>query len=454
AKARMKFLVAKLGMEEFIRLVQEERQRLPHDPRWTEYLQEAEAFHEKPLKPPSRLDLATTSAPFQRWHRTNVRPQAQEGYSVATVFLPLGDIAAWQLRSLAQLCYKYIWDTVRTTVDQNLVIRWVSNADLPALYEDLASLELAQPGADTLANVVACPGTDSCKLGIASSRGLAAVLHENFNNSMSQYAERKDLRIKISGCFNACGQHHVADIGFFGSSRRVGQHVAPIFQVVLGGSSQGNASSFGLSMGKVSAKDVPAVVRKLTDLYAQERRDSETFADYVNRVGKGRVKLELAEFDHLPDYSEHPDYYRDNRQPWDYFMSTGVGECAGEMVSQAEFMLEDADRLLFAATLHLEAQRLQEAATIAFQAMKVAADGLLSTQGLLLSDRYDTVAEFRQRFADTGEFLPMCAEYFFRAAEQGPQNLDAEKTEQRVEEATLFVEEAHGLYSRRGGTLS
>ncbi len=128
-------------------------------------------------------------------------------------------------------------------------------------------------------------------------------------------------------------------------------------------------------------------------------------------------------------------------------MSTGVGECAGEMVSQAEFLLEDADRLSFDASLHLEAGRLEEAASTAFEAMKKAADGLLSARGLLLSDRYDTVEEFRKHFGDNG-FLPQIGEYFFRAAQEGPRNLDAEKTHHRVEEATLFVEEAHGAYSR------
>jgi len=462
-KARMKFLVAKLGVEGFAALVREEREKLLADPRWTEYVQEVERFQEKPLKPPcgpeptdggppSELNPAGASAQFQRWYRSSVRPQAQPGYSMVTVFLPLGDITGWQLRGLAQVCQKYIHDTIRTTVEQNLLLRWVSNADLPALYEDLAALDLGQPGAGTLADVSACPGTDSCKLGIASSRGLAALLQDKFGNGMSDLADRQDLRIKISGCFNACGQHHIADLGFFASSRRVGQHVAPIFQVILGGTTKDNAASFGLSVGKVAARDVPPVVRKLTEFYTREKIGSENFAEFSQRVGKARIKHELAEFDRLPDYSENPDYYRDNRQPWDYFMSTGVGECAGEVVSQVEFMLEDADRMSFAATLHLEAGRLEEAASIAFEAMKAAADGLVSTRGLLLSDRYDTVSEFRKHFADTGGFLPMCAEYFFRAAEEGSQNLDAEKVHQRVEEATLFIEEAHGVYARMSVT--
>jgi sulfite reductase (ferredoxin) len=454
AKARMKFLVAKLGMDEFAKLIREEREKLPYDPRWTEFMTEAEQFAEKPLKPPSELKPGAAAAEFERWARTSVRPQAQPGYSMVTIFLPLGDIAAWQFRNLASICRKYVKDTVRTTVDQNLLIRWIANGDLPAFYEDLKSLDLAAPGAHGMANVTACPGTDSCKLGIASSRGLAAVLHEEFQNGMSQYADRDDLKIKISGCFNACGQHHIADIGFFGSSRRVGQHVAPIFQVVLGGTTKNNAASFGLSMGKVPAKDVPVVVAKLTDLYTSERQGEETFAEFTQRVGKARIKQVIDPFDRLPDYSEKRDYYRDSRQPWDYFMSTGVGECAGEVVTQAEFFLEDADRLVFAATLHLEVGRLEEAAATAFEAMTKAADGILSTKGLLRSDNYDTLAEFRKQFAEPGDFLPMVSEYYFRAADEGTKNLTPEQAHQRVEEATLFVEEAQGRYARMGGALA
>ena len=466
AKARMKFLVAKLGMDKFRSLVQEECRKLPPDPQWTDYLLKAETFQEFPLKPPSSLELAGTSDEFQKWVRMNVRPQTQEGYSMVTVFLPLGDITARQLHALAGVCRKYVNDTVRTTVDQNLLIRWVPSGDLPALHQALAALKLAQPGAEGMANVTACPGTDSCKLGITSSRGLAAVLHQNFQNGMGDLAERKDVRVKVSGCFNACGQHHVAHIGFFGSSRRKGQHVAPIFQVVLGGNPEGNASSLGLSMGKISAKDAPAVVRKLTGLYEAERTGSEGFTEFTKRLGKARLKQELAEFGSLPEYSEHPEYYRDNRQAWDYFMSTGVGECAGEVVDQAEFLLEDADRMEFEASLHLEAGRLKEAADTALQAMKKAADGLLFTRGLLLSDRYDTVEEFRKYFGENGgtappslsqsvpRFVPMIREYFFRAVQQSSEHLSVEKAHQRVEEATLFIEEAHGVYSRMGGALA
>ncbi len=136
--------------------------------------------------------------------------------------------------------------SVRTTVTQNLLLRWVSKGDLPSLYVDLKRLGLAEPGAGRLADVKACPGTDSCKLGITSSRGLAAELKVKFANGMGTIADREDINFKVRGCFNACCHHHIADIGFLGSVQRKKSDTAPVFQVVLGGSTGNNGSSFGL----------------------------------------------------------------------------------------------------------------------------------------------------------------------------------------------------------------
>ena len=450
-RARMKFLIAQLGSEEFARLVRQERERLPGDPRWTEYLREAEGFREQPLLQGSPLSLEGRSAEFTRWAAVNARPQRQPGYSTVTVFLPLGDISSNQMRGLARLCRRFVRDTVRTTVEQNLVVRWVPGGELPAFFEGLRELDLAQTGAGTLADITACPGTDSCKLGITSSRGLAALLHQKFNNGLGRLAGRRDLKIKISGCFNSCGQHHIADIGFFGSVQRKGSHVAPVFQVLLGGVSGGNASAYGLAVAKVAAHNAPAAVEKLTDLYSRERGQQETFADFVRRLGKARIKEELEELAGLPSYEEDAKYYKDNRQPWDFHMSTGVGECAGAVVDQSEFLLEEADRLVFEATLSFDEGRLDEAAGKAFDAKLKAASALLLQRGLLLSDRFDTVEEFRRRFSDTGEFYAPFAESFFRNAVEGHQGLGEEKTRRRLEEATLFIEVAQTVYSRMTG---
>ncbi len=166
ARARLKFLIRKLGIEEFRRLVEEERARLPRDPKWDAGYPKRGNATEQPLKPGSRFEADPLGDPgFLRWLSPNVRPQAQDGYSLVEVFLPLGDIAAEPLRELALACRSYVKDTIRITASQNLLIRWVSNQDLEALYQDLERIGLAEAGADRLADVTACPGTDTCKLG-------------------------------------------------------------------------------------------------------------------------------------------------------------------------------------------------------------------------------------------------------------------------------------------------
>ena len=449
AKARMKFLIAKQGIDEFKRLVEEERGRLPADPRWESELQLAlEQLRDEPLKPPSRLEAASSQSPqFAEWLELNVHPQRQDGYSMVDIYLPLGDITSLQARQLADVSRKYVKDTLRTTVDQNLLLQWVSNSDLAALFADLAEIGLVETGAGRLKDVVACPGTDSCKLGITASRGLAAHLRKEFGNGMSAIAHRSDLKIKISGCFNSCGQHHIADIGFFGSVQRKKNDTAPVFQVTLGGSTRNNAESYGLAVGKIPSQNVDKAIVRVTEFYNREKRDDETLSDVVARLGKTRVKQELAEFMELPTFQESPDFYRDIRQPWQYKRSIGVGECAGEVVDQAEFLLEDADRIHFESTLDLERDRFGDASAKAFEACKKAADALLFTKGLWLSDRYDTVEEFRKHFCDTDSFYKPFADNFLRTAQEGPSE-DSERARLRVEEATLFIEAAQGVYSQ------
>ena len=449
AKARMKFLVAKQGIDEFRRLVDEERDRLLADPRWKEELREALAkLNEEPLKPPSQMAMPGDCDPgLREWLEMNVRPQRQDGYSMVDVFLPLGDISSEQARQFADLSRRYVKDTLRTTVDQNLMMLWVSNADLPDLYRDLKAIGLAESGVGRLKDVVACPGTDSCKLGITSSRGLAAHLRKQFANGMSGIARRSDLKVKVSGCFNSCGQHHIADIGFFGSVQRKKNYTAPVFQVTLGGSTRNNAHSYGLAIGKIPAQNVDKAIVKVGDFYSREKRGDETLSDVVDRLGKPRIKKELSDLMVLPTYDVSPGHYQDTRQPWQYQRSIGIGECAGEVVDQAEFLLEDADRIHFESTIDLDHGRFEEAGAKAFEACKKAADALLFTRGLWLSDKYDTVAEFRRHFHDTGVFYKPFADNFLRSAKEGPSG-DPERARMRVEESILFIEAAQGVYSQ------
>src|SRR5580692_8123429 len=176
ARARFKFVVKKLGIEETKRLVLEERAKLRPDPRWSAFLSDLHATDEKPLRPPGALPGAPWPDGFARWRETNVLAQRQPGYAMATVTLPLGDLTSEQGRALADIARRFTGDTLRTTAEQNLLFRWVSLADLPAVFTALESVHLAQPGAGTISDITACPGTDTCKLGISSSRALAAQL--------------------------------------------------------------------------------------------------------------------------------------------------------------------------------------------------------------------------------------------------------------------------------------
>ena len=446
-KARMKFVVSNLGIEEFRRLVLEEREQLRHDPAWTAHLDNLDAFDETPLKPPTQLNGASNPEGFDEWHATNVRPQRQPGYAVVSITLPLGDITADQTRALADISRKYVKDTIRTTVEQNLVLRWVSMSDLPALYQDLQAIGLGASGAESTVDITACPGTDSCKLGISSSRGLAAYLRNYFIET-GVNEEIQDLRIKISGCPNSCGQHHIANIGFFGSSRRMGKHIAPYYQVLLGGHAIENASAYGLAAGKIHGRNIPQFIEHLTGKYLDERHEDESFTDYIARLGKVEIKAILREYDKIPSFEEDPSYYIDTGDTKEFQLKTGVGECAGALVELVSFILEEADRLIYEAGIDLERDQYVNSAEHAYEAMIKAADALLTTEGQQHIDNETTVREFRSRFFEPGIVFPGFGAHIFKATEEDASTFDRELTHRRVEEATLFVEEAHNVYGR------
>jgi sulfite reductase (ferredoxin) len=334
AQARIKFLVTKLGIDEFRRLVLEERKIMPEDPRWTGFLPDIDKHKEQPRRDPAFLNGHQRPAGFDEWYHTNVYRQRQEGYAVAAVTLPLGDISSWQMRELADIARRFSGDNVRTTVEQNIVLRWISEADLPDLYRELNRIGLADLGAGTIVDVVACPGTDTCKLGIASSRGLAGELRRGLASRFFNLNEAvRNLRIKISGCFNSCGQHHIADLGFYGTSRTIGNRKVPHFQVVLGGKWQDNAGAYGLAICTVPSKRIPEVVEQITDRYIRERKGAETFQEFVGRVGKQQMRDMLEPLMHVPGYDTDSSLYSDWGDPRVYTIGDmGVGECAGEVV--------------------------------------------------------------------------------------------------------------------------
>ena len=456
ARARLKFLIAKLGLEAFIKLVEEERKILPHDDAWTAYLADVDKAAESPLKDAVSLDGAATSDAYSAWHATNVYAQRQPGYAVVSVTLPLGDATADQFRLMADLARKYVRDTVRTTVEQNIVYRWVSEADVPELYAELDAAGLGAPGASSIVDVTACPGTDTCKLGIASSRGLAAELRTQLaEKSASLDQAVKNLRIKISGCFNSCGQHHVADLGFYGISRKVGDYHVPHFQVILGGQWMENGGSYGLAIGAVPSKRIPEVVNRMTQTYIDQRQGDESFQDYIGRVGKAAVKTMLDDLTRVPPHDEDASLYTDWSDTREFTTGDmGKGECAGEIVPLIEVELQGSERESFEAQIHMDGGDYAAAYDSAFNAMLHSAKALVKTQFLDIPEDADQiVSEFRTRFIDTQMFHDRAAgakfaNYLFRHHEEREQNPTSEVAHQIIEEAQLFIEAAHACYGR------
>ena len=458
ARARLKFLVAKLGIEEFRKLVLEERAILPRDERWTLYMDDLGVTDETPARPPGTLPDEPQPEGFADWMASNVMSQSQPGYAVATVCLPLGDLTSEQMRALAGIARRTNGGLARTTVEQNIVLRWISQADLPGLYADLAAVGLAQPGAATLRDITACPGTDTCKLGISSSRGLAAELRDRVSACNGQLDPSvKDLKIKISGCFNSCGQHHVADIGFYGVSRKSDNHAVPHFQVVLGGQWTENAGAYGLAVAAVPSKRVPEAVQRITDFYVAEREPEETFQAFIKRAGKAKIRALLQDLTKVPAYAQDSSYYSDWGDPREYSLGDmGVGECAGEVVSLTEFGLASSERQVFEAQVDLDNQDFAKASQTAFQAMLEAAKALVQVYNIdVINDADQIVDEFRRRFYDTELFHDpyagaKFANYLFHAANGGRADTSPAAVHRRIEEAQLFIEAAYSCYNRLG----
>ena len=463
ARARIKFLIANLGIDEFRRLVLEERQKLSPDPRWTAHLATVNEQMEEALKAGVSLNGSERPEGFEAWYATNVYKQRQPGYVAATVTLPLGDASAEQLRALADLARRFVKDTLRTTVEQNILFRWLSEADLPEFYRAIRAIGLGAADAATIVDVTACPGTDTCKLGIASSRGLARELRYRLGEKSLELDQAvKNLRIKVSGCFNSCGQHHVADIGFYGINRNVKGFQVPHFQVILGGKFRDNAGEYGVAVGAVPSKRVPEAVLSITEYYVRRRLRDESFQDFVRRIGKKEIKDLLEDLTKIPAHEVGPSYYTDWGDPREFTLTDmGTGECAGEVVSQAEFALAASERELFEAQLLLDGGRPQDAVKTAYASMLRAAQGLVKTQNPGISeDEQQILAEFTSRFYDTQLFWDKYAggkfaEYLFKAKEfiGAAKSADADRAVQLLQEAQLFIDAAHDCHNKVRGAV-
>jgi sulfite reductase (ferredoxin) len=346
---------------------------------------------------------------------------------------------------------KYVKETVRTTVEQNLLFRWVSEADLPAFFEELQTIGLSAGGANTISDITSCPGTDTCKLGISASRGLARELSNGFDDAMKNLPEEvKNLKIKVSGCPNSCGQHHISDLGFYGVSRKSGSYTVPHFQLVLGGQWKDNGGSYGLAVAAVPSKRIPETVKRLTDKFVKERQKDESFQDFVQRIGKVEIKNLLSDLMVIPAHDAEPSLFTDWGDVREYTIADiGKGECAGEIVAPSEFSLTAAESKAFEAQVQLDRKEFKTAVDLAYESMIFSAEGVVRSRNReWVGNPESTVTEFKKGFFDTGEFVKhvnntQFAAYLFKAQENRLPNPNPDEAHRRVEEAQLFLEAVH-----------
>jgi sulfite reductase beta subunit-like hemoprotein len=243
---------------------------------------------------------------YQRWRVTNLRPQRQFGFVTATVTVPLGDLTSEQMRVLGELARAYGDGTVRVSPDQNLLFRWINVSDVRQLYRRLAAAGLGLAEAATVADVASCPGAESCRLAVTQSRGLARLLEDHLRARPDLIEAADGARIKISGCPNGCGQHHIATFGFQGSVRRIGSRPVPQYFVMVGGGTAEGAVSFARLAAKIPARRIPAAIDRLIALYAGGRGPGESATAYFARADLAAVKAALSDLESLPDAAAQP----------------------------------------------------------------------------------------------------------------------------------------------------
>ena len=265
---------------------------------------------------------------YIRWRTTNVQPQKQFGFVIATATIPLGDFTSEQMRVVGELARAYSDGSVRVTMDQNLLFRWVKVSDLRELYGRLSAAGLGLAEATTIADVASCPGAESCRLAVTQSRGLGKLLEEHLRARPDLIEAADGARIKISGCPNGCGQHHIATLGFQGSVRRVGSKAVPQYFVMVGGGTTDQGASFARLAAKVPARRMPEVVERLIAMYQRQKTAGESALDFFARVDVTEVTLELRDLQKLTEADAVPIDYVDLAETAEFAPEVMDGECS------------------------------------------------------------------------------------------------------------------------------
>jgi sulfite reductase (ferredoxin) len=334
ARARIKVLIDKIGIDAFRDLVEEELQGDWVDERdfsLEEILYEID--EQAALAPRAASGYASANGDrrvFERFARSNVAAQRQDGFSTVEVKIQRGDLTPEQLRGVGAIMRSYSGGFARTTVHQNLVLRWVRDDSVYEVWRALCELGLGESGADEITDVVSCPGTDSCKLGITSSMGLNQAVSERLRAMEIDDPQTRRMHIKMSGCPNGCSQHHIADIGFYGASIKVGEHTIPAYIPHVGGHYEDGEVVYGQRLkSRLPAKRVPEAVERWVRFYESDRAEGETFHGFAHRVGAGEFEARVKDLTMPIEFSlDNMNYFIDFNREGPFVVQRGEGECA------------------------------------------------------------------------------------------------------------------------------
>lgn len=401
-KARMKFLIKKIGIEKFMELVDLELT--------TSVINKVYPISDVIELPTPPTKIFPTATPvdeklFQEWRETNVFEQKQKGYFGVHLKMTHGNIYNDKVRAVAQLMKDgYASDDIRVTVNQGFLLKFVKEENIVSLFNELHKLDLVNPGFDSTADITACPGTDTCNLGIASSYGISTELERLINTEFRELIYNNDIKIKISGCMNACGQHSIANIGFQGMSIKKGAIVMPALQILLGGGfdKEGNAT-IADKVVKVPAKVAPDAFRALINNYNENKTEGEYYNNYYQRQVAGD-KLYfftlLKPFTVLPD--EIPtDFLTDWGDKEQYVKEVGIGECAGVVLDLVGTMIQDADDKLAKATRSITAN-WQDSIYQSYTAFVAGAKALLIGEDVKCNTQIAILNDFDENFVNKG----------------------------------------------------
>ena len=399
-KARMKYLIKDIGKDAFMDLVAEQQTALSKENVEFDFATfEVDPPLQKVAIPQVRIE---DQKHYDLWKSSNVFAQKQPGLFAIGIRVPLGDFHIPEARKLAYLIKKYAGNELRFTLRQDILLRHVKEELLPLFYTELQKLGMAESGYNKTVDITACPGTDTCNLGIASSTGIARVLEEVLKEEYPEFVHGRDITIKISGCMNACGQHNMAEIGFQGMSMRVGKTVAPALQVLLGGGTLGNGQGrFADKVVKIPSRRGPEALRLLLNDYKQHSESQESYISYYDRQGK------IYFYELLKELSDTASLLEKDLIDWGhdapYIKAVGVGECAGVVIDLIATLLFESEEKISNSKTALEQQAYADSIYHSYSSIVNTAKALLLSQDVKTNTQAGIIAQFDEHFVETGK---------------------------------------------------